>query len=107
MRRNLLKPAGNVLLIIAVSIASQHTNAQSSIQGRIVDLNKSAIAQATVMLLQSKDSSLVKASVSDKDGAYVFNNIPRGSYLIATDFIGYRRTRLNEKGSLLTVTHIR
>jgi hypothetical protein len=90
MQRNLLK-ARTVLFFIAFFIASPHTYSQCTIQGRIIDLNKSAIPQATVMLLQAGDSSLVKLLISDKDGVYVFNNIPNGTYLIAADFIGYKR----------------
>src|SRR5690242_17966742 len=90
MHRNLLK-ARALLLFIVISIASQHTNAQASIQGRIIDSSKSGISQATVMLLQSADSSLIRTFISNRDGAYVFNNIPQGRYLVAAEFIGYKR----------------
>src|SRR5215467_3603163 len=91
MQRNLLK-AGIVFLFFAHLIASQRANAQSTIQGQIIDLNKTGISQATVMLLHAGDSSLIKAIISDKDGAFVFKNIPNGTYLVAADFIGYKRT---------------
>lgn len=91
MQRNLLK-ARTVLLFITASIAFQSTKAQSTIQGRIIDLNKSGIPQATIMLLHSQDSSLIKTFISDKDGAYVFNNITSGRYLVAAEFIGFKRT---------------
>ncbi|GAB3959484.1 outer membrane beta-barrel family protein [Spirosoma harenae] len=44
------------------------------------------------MLLKAKDSTLVKGSISDVDGKYVFENVGAGRYLVAAQQIGYRKT---------------
>jgi hypothetical protein len=85
-----LKPAIFVFALVAFSLVNLH--AQSQIQGRIIDSNKIAVSQANVMLLQAHDSSLVKASMSDKEGSYSFNNIAAGRYLVMAAFVGYSRT---------------
>ena len=60
------------------------------------------------MLLQSGDSSLVKASISEKDGNYSFSNVFGGRYLIMAAFIGHTRTYsehlvVDENNKIVTV----
>lgn len=44
---------------------------------------------ATVSLLNAKDSSIVKGALSNEAGAYAFNNVKQGSYLIKATSVGY------------------
>src|SRR4030095_8843027 len=87
-----LKAANPVLFFIAVSVMNRHTVAQSVIEGRIIDSNKNAVPQANVMLLKSGDSSLVRASISGKDGSYSFHNVPGGGYMVMAASVGYSRS---------------
>jgi iron complex outermembrane recepter protein len=48
----------------------------------ITDEQKTPIEAATAELLRTKDSALVKTSLSDKSGLTEFENIPFGSYLV-------------------------
>lgn len=50
-----------------------------------------AIESASVTLLKAKDSSLVKAAVTDKYGAFVFEKVGDGAYLISINSLGYQR----------------
>ncbi|WP_276479453.1 TonB-dependent receptor [Paraflavitalea pollutisoli] len=49
-----------------------------------------AIENATVELLKAKDSSLVKAAISDKGGAVSFEEVVLGNYLLRVSVINYR-----------------
>lgn len=49
------------------------------------------IESASVTLLKAQDSSLLKAAISDKNGDFIFENIPFGNYLITINSIGYQR----------------
>lgn len=49
------------------------------------------IESASVTLLKAQDSSLIKAAISDKNGDFIFENIPFGNYLITINSIGYQR----------------
>lgn len=84
-----LRPTTIVFFFASFSLINMH--AQSVVQGRVVDLNNKPLPQANVMLLQSGDSSLVKASISEKDGNYSFSNVFGGRYLIMVAFIGHTR----------------
>lgn len=44
-----------------------------------------------VSLLKSKDSSLVKTAVSDKNGTYLFQNLPSGKYILSANLIGFKK----------------
>jgi hypothetical protein len=83
------------LLLLMTTGAHCICAAQSTIHGKVVNSKNEAAVNATVMLLHSKDSSLIKAMVSDNNGAYVFNNVDNGSYLIASNFLGYKQAYSN------------
>jgi hypothetical protein len=69
---------------------SSFANAQSGkISGLIKAIDNKPIDAATVSLLKSKDSSLVKIAVTDKSGGFVFESINTGMYLIQVEAIGF------------------
>jgi hypothetical protein len=81
-------------LLAAMSIAMTST-AQSGgkVTGNIKDGgNQKIIDAATVSLLKSKDSSLVKAAVTDKDGNFIFENVKDGNYLVLATSVGHAKT---------------
>lgn len=66
--------------------------AQTNLHGLIVDKNDKPVASANVLLLNSKDSALVKGTISSAEGIYLFENIPAGKYLVASTMSGYEET---------------
>src|ERR1700737_2060179 len=46
----------------------------------------------TVFLLRLPDSSLVKVSLSDKNGAYEFERLRKGNYVLRIEAVGYHRS---------------
>src|SRR4051812_44527505 len=79
-----------VLFLTMISLA---TIAQTSsrISGIVQDDQGKALQSATVSLLKAKDSSLVKAAVTDKSGQYEFINIKDGNYLVSISSVGYAK----------------
>src|SRR3954469_22996402 len=78
-----------VLLCIITIIKHGSCFAQSTIHGKVFNTKNEPAASASVLLLLSKDSSLIKAMVCDNNGAYAFSDIHDGSYLIQTSLLGY------------------
>jgi hypothetical protein len=74
-----------------LSLTSVNTHAQSKIFGLVTDIVGLPIADANVLLLNSKDSSLIKGSVSEKDGKYIFANISAGNYMVSSTFVGFKQ----------------
>jgi hypothetical protein len=63
--------------------------AQSKIRGVVRDIHGSPIAAATVLLLNSTDSILVKGTVTNSTGNYYFDNIGAGKYFITSSSVGF------------------
>lgn len=70
-------------------------NTQSVI-GKINDGgDQKVIMAATVSLLRSADSVLVKTAVADKDGNFSFETVKEGSYIISASSIGHLKAYSN------------
>jgi len=78
-----------ILFSLSAALANICT-AQSTVHGKVYNSKKEPAANASVLLLQARDSSLIKGMVCDNSGMYRFNNIKNGSYLITTDILGYK-----------------
>jgi hypothetical protein len=59
-----------------------------SVSGTVTDSNKEPIAQATVQLLNIKDSSNVTGALSGKEGTFSISTVA-GEYILKTSFLGY------------------
>lgn len=78
----------NVLFLNLIGIAQNN----GKISGTIIDGgNQKIIDAATISLLKVKDSSLVKLSLTDKEGQFYFENIKNGTYIIMASSIGHRK----------------
>ena len=65
--------------------------AQSTITVRIIDGKSNGVDAATVSLLKAKDSSLVKANITERDGSVTFEQVKEGAYLLSTSVVGYKK----------------
>ncbi len=74
------------LLLFTIISAS----AQSGIYGKVVSNDDKSLANANILLLNTKDSSLVKGQLTNGEGLYTFENIPSGKYFILYSYTGYK-----------------
>ena len=80
---------------------SVRTSAQGvTISGSVVDENGTGVSFATIILKSVKDSTMVKADITDDSGVYAFSNIEQGNYFIEASFIGM----LSQRSSDFSVT---
>src|SRR6185369_14650165 len=94
--KNIGQNALRLLLIFTVfSFITSACPGQSAIRGKIFNSKKEPAQSASVLLLRSKDSSLIKAIVSDANGVYAFDNVPTGNYLVQGSALGYKQTYSN------------
>ncbi|MBB6004314.1 TonB-dependent receptor domain-containing protein [Arcicella rosea] len=80
-----------ITILLTVTIFAQ-VQAQSKISGKVLDEKQKPAEFATAALLNAKDSSMVKADITNLEGLYTFEAIKSGKYLIATSMVGYKRT---------------
>ena len=93
------------LVVLSFCFLSFTAIAQSKVSGSVVDINSAPLVNANVLLLNSKDSSLVKGVLSTKDGGFSFEKVGEGNYLVTSTYIGYRQVysspfRIGEKDNL-------
>lgn len=74
------------LIIIGIPAFAQ---SDAHISGLIGDAKGQPIEAATVLLLKAKDSSLIKATATDKTGHFRFDHIAAGKYLVEASSIGF------------------
>lgn len=53
--------------------------------------NQTVIDAASISLLRGADSSLVKSAVTDREGAFIFENVKPGGYLVCASSIGHSK----------------
>lgn len=85
--------SGKCLLMLLMILFSPMAFAQQSgvnVTGSVVEQgNDTPIEQATVRLLNVKDSAMVRGVVSARNGSFTLKNVKKGSYLLHITFIGY------------------
>ena len=95
-----MKQLLNLLGAISISIAS-FAQSNGKISGTIKEGgNQQILKGASISLLHSSDSSLAKASITDKDGNFFFENINQGIYFLTASYIG--RKTVNSKSFVLS-----
>ncbi len=93
-----------VLLAACVSVARSQT-----LTGRVLDEKQRPADFATILLLRSKDSTLLKSALTDSKGKYKFSSVPAGMYLVSASLLGYQKnyTAVTMSGQEVQVPDIR
>ena len=77
------------LISNALSVFAQ---SDSKVTGNISDAKGQPIEAATITLLQAKDSSRLKTTVTDKSGHFKFDHVAAGKYLVSASSVGFSST---------------
>ena len=62
---------------------------QGAVKGKLSDSTLQSLSNATISVLQKKDSSLVGYTISDAKGAFELKNLSIGDYQLFISFTGY------------------
>ena len=86
------------LLVTFLLCANRQTQAQtklagSRITGQVVDDQRKPLDFATIILLRTADSVMVKTSLTDLEGRYLFESIPAGEYFLTASMVGYKKVK--------------
>lgn len=81
------------LLFCSVFVMAQNKGTQ--ISGVVLDGNsKAPIEFANVQLLKPSDSSVLKATATDKKGRFTIENVNTGNYTLLCTFISYEKVKI-------------
>lgn len=72
-------------------VFAQPSKTSSKINGALIDEKGKPMDFATVTLLKAADSSVVKGTLSNENGAYTFDHVSSGTYLIKATVVGYEK----------------
>jgi outer membrane receptor protein involved in Fe transport len=78
-----------IVFLLSFYVIPSSLFAQTKIHGVVIDMNSNPVSGATVALLRPIDSTLVKGTVTDGAGVYLFDNIAAGDYFIGFSHIGF------------------
>jgi outer membrane receptor protein involved in Fe transport len=82
--RNLLTAWG--LLLTMAGFAQPAT---LELKGKVLNASKQGVDAATIMLMRASDSGLVKTSITDGGGHYLFSQLKAGRYFVQVSASGY------------------
>jgi iron complex outermembrane receptor protein len=81
-----------LLAIITFSFGSQaQTKGGGKVSGHVIDGNTKTIESATITLIRTKDSSVAKISVANKEGNFVFEDVEDGKYVVSITAVGHSK----------------
>jgi Outer membrane protein beta-barrel family len=78
-----------LLFALLAILLSNFAFSQNQITGQLTEIGNKALPDASVLLLNSADSSLFKGQLSQDDGGFLITDIPAGNYLMRITMIGY------------------
>ncbi|MEO6633328.1 MAG: carboxypeptidase-like regulatory domain-containing protein, partial [Mucilaginibacter sp.] len=77
---------------VAAAYAQPSKSSSAKITGTLLDDKSKPMDFATVSLLKAADSSIVKGTLSNDAGAYAFDRVANGTYIIKATVVGYQKT---------------
>jgi hypothetical protein len=88
------------LAFFSVSLSAQTFN----VKGKLMEESGAGLPNATVLLLNAKDSVMANYALTDNQGWFEVRNIRRGDYLLRLSYVGYNTVTLpvvTPEGNLL------
>lgn len=80
-----------VTVFTAGTASAQNAPAGVKVNGPVLDEQNKPIGYATASLLTVKDSAVIKGSLTNDAGFYVFERVKPGSYIIRITSVGYEK----------------
>lgn len=83
-----------IVSLLTIYLFPQTLCAQSSVAGKVTDLEGQSLSYISVQLLRA-DSSFVTGTTTDTLGCYQFTKIPPSPYMIVFTSMGYKKRIIN------------
>ncbi len=82
--------AFNLLMLLGMTSFAQ--NKIGTISGKSIDAKGEVVPFANVLLLNAKDSSMLRGAVTDVEGKFGIEKVANGKYLISVHMMGYENS---------------
>lgn len=77
--------------LTSFKINAQTVTASGKLNGKVLDEKKGSFPYVSVSLLKAQDSTLIKGTLTDDNGSYLFNGVKAGQYLLVFNAVGYTK----------------
>lgn len=81
-------------LVLLFFIIINQSFGQVKISGKIIDEKQNPAKSVTVLLLNTKDSTLAKSAITNDKGIFVLENIVIGNYLLQINVLNYKKQHI-------------
>jgi len=78
-----------LIVFTLIIFTSPSTRAQENVSGHVMGDDGNVLPFANALLLNVKDSKLIKGAITNEQGDYLLTNIPKGEYIITISFTGF------------------
>jgi iron complex outermembrane receptor protein len=93
MKTLLIKISLIATALLGSFVAAQaQTGANAGVSGSVIDNQNAPVGFTSVSIIRAKDSTVVLGTLSTEAGAYTFQHIKSGAYLVKADGVGYITT---------------
>ncbi|RZK24798.1 MAG: TonB-dependent receptor, partial [Flavobacterium sp.] len=89
--KNYLLISLTIAVVFGSKTFAQNNTGTTKITGIVVDENQKPIDYAGVVLMNTKDSSLVSSNLTDPSGRFTFENVVKGTYFVSASMMGYNK----------------
>ncbi len=79
------------VVLTSLSFVSYGQGKLGKVSGTVVDGSAKTVESATITLHRTRDSSVVKMSVADRTGKFVFDGIDEGKYFVSITAVGHQK----------------
>ena len=77
-----------IITILLLSI-SGYLGAQTKIQGNVREANNGPLESANISLIKGNDTTVSRTAVTNKEGRFLFSDIPAGIYHVRISVVGF------------------
>lgn len=82
-----------LFLLLATTAFAQKLTGRGTVRGAVVDsASGKPLREASVSLLNARDSAYVTFGITDGDGRFLLRNLPTGRYRLLVTFVGFQNT---------------
>lgn len=79
--------------LVSITMPIYAQTSSGRVEGQVTDDTKKLVEFANVTLHREKDSTFVKAAITDQQGSFGFENISEGRYFVRVSQVGYQKFR--------------
>lgn len=90
MKTHITKILSIILLLISGYTAKAQSTKTATVSGLLQNEQAKPMDYATVTLLRAKDSSIVKGTLTNDAGKFLFDRIAEGKYIVKATNVGYK-----------------